>query len=270
MNYQRSHTKVAILKKSFLIADLLEISDTNKESELNTLRHDHDDSSSRGHDLYQEKAYDEDYPHLNESREHESSDRYRSRTIDKSRSRSRSRSSSGSSCNLKKNRKSRTAFSDYQLNYLEKSFEKHKYLSVQDRIELASRLKLTDTQVKTWYQNRRTKWKRQSSLGLEWIIAAAALEQQNSVHNQQYSMPNINTQSTDYSRFLQNSNNAHGSAINPNTQSIDTRDLQNGKGFNEWFVNALTQYSLNNNMNKSENNLIEQNISNSEQTSICY
>jgi len=73
----------------------------------------------------------------------------------RSQSRSISRSSSSSSCNLKKNRKSRTAFSDYQLNSLEKSFEKHKYLSVQDRIELASKLNLSDTQVKTWYQNRR-------------------------------------------------------------------------------------------------------------------
>jgi len=54
----------------------------------------------------------------------------------------------------KKNRKARTAFSDLQLQTLEKSFERQKYLSVQDRMELASKLSLTDTQVKTWYQNR--------------------------------------------------------------------------------------------------------------------
>jgi len=55
----------------------------------------------------------------------------------------------------KKARKARTAFTDQQLNCLEKNFERQKYLSVQDRMELAARLNLSDTQVKTWYQNRR-------------------------------------------------------------------------------------------------------------------
>nr|CAD7405951.1 unnamed protein product [Timema cristinae] len=54
----------------------------------------------------------------------------------------------------KKQRKARTAFTDHQLQTLEKSFERQKYLSVQDRMELAAKLSLTDTQVKTWYQNR--------------------------------------------------------------------------------------------------------------------
>ncbi|XP_037339098.2 barH-like homeobox 1a isoform X1 [Pungitius pungitius] len=54
----------------------------------------------------------------------------------------------------KKPRKARTAFSEQQLTRLEKSFHKQKYLSVQDRMELASSLQLSDTQVKTWYQNR--------------------------------------------------------------------------------------------------------------------
>ncbi|VDK33236.1 unnamed protein product [Taenia asiatica] len=55
----------------------------------------------------------------------------------------------------KKVRKARTAFSDHQLNELERTFERQKYLSVQDRMQLAEKLHLSDMQVKTWYQNRR-------------------------------------------------------------------------------------------------------------------
>ena len=62
---------------------------------------------------------------------------------------------SHSSSYSKKQRKARTAFTDNQLQTLESSFERQKYLSVQDRMELAAKLSLTDTQVKTWYQNRR-------------------------------------------------------------------------------------------------------------------
>ncbi|XP_054483590.1 barH-like 1 homeobox protein [Anoplopoma fimbria] len=76
---------------------------------------------------------------------------------------------------LKKPRKARTAFSDQQLSKLEGSFQNQKYLSVQDRMELAASLQLSDTQVKTWYQNRRTKWKRQSAVGLELLAGAGRM-----------------------------------------------------------------------------------------------
>ncbi|KFD52357.1 hypothetical protein M513_06738 [Trichuris suis] len=69
----------------------------------------------------------------------------------------------------RKARKARTIFTDQQLRTLEESFEKQKYLSVQDRLDLAKQLKLSDTQVKTWYQNRRTKWKRQSTVGMDLL-----------------------------------------------------------------------------------------------------
>ncbi|KAA3677773.1 BarH-like [Paragonimus westermani] len=73
---------------------------------------------------------------------------------------------------VKKSRKARTAFTDQQLNELELSFDRQKYLAVQDRVELAARLGLSDMQVKTWYQNRRTKWKRQTAVGLELLAEA--------------------------------------------------------------------------------------------------
>ncbi|KAG7202036.1 hypothetical protein KM043_004720 [Ampulex compressa] len=92
-----------------------------------------------------------------------------------------SSSSSLGSVQSKKQRKARTAFTDTQLQTLEKSFERQKYLSVQDRMELAATLNLTDTQVKTWYQNRRTKWKRQTMVSFEMMaennLAVAALQQ---------------------------------------------------------------------------------------------
>ncbi|KAI6232285.1 Homeobox domain-containing protein [Aphelenchoides besseyi] len=69
----------------------------------------------------------------------------------------------------KKARKARTIFTDKQLQELESMFENHKYLSVQDRMNLARRMNLTDTQVKTWYQNRRTKWKRQAAVGVDLL-----------------------------------------------------------------------------------------------------
>jgi hypothetical protein len=55
----------------------------------------------------------------------------------------------------KKARKARTAFTDHQLSELEKAFQLQKYLTVKDRLNLAASLNLSDTQVKTWYQNRR-------------------------------------------------------------------------------------------------------------------
>ncbi|XP_061170029.1 homeobox protein ceh-30-like [Saccostrea echinata] len=79
------------------------------------------------------------------------------------------------SCKIKKQRKARTAFTDQQLNSLEKHFARQKYLSVQDRMELATKLGLSDTQVKTWYQNRRTKWKRQTSVSLELLAEAGSI-----------------------------------------------------------------------------------------------
>lgn len=55
----------------------------------------------------------------------------------------------------RKPRRRRTAFTHSQLAYLERKFRCQKYLSVADRSDVADSLNLSETQVKTWYQNRR-------------------------------------------------------------------------------------------------------------------
>lgn len=82
----------------------------------------------------------------------------------------RTRSPLGSECfgKPKKCRRSRTVFTDLQLMSLEKRFESQKYLSTPDRMEVAESLGLTQLQVKTWYQNRRMKWKKQVSLSFSF------------------------------------------------------------------------------------------------------
>uniref|UniRef100_A0A182UDN7 Homeobox domain-containing protein n=1 Tax=Anopheles melas TaxID=34690 RepID=A0A182UDN7_9DIPT len=64
--------------------------------------------------------------------------------------------------NSSKPRRARTAFTYEQLVSLENKFKTTRYLSVCERLNLALSLSLTETQVKIWFQNRRTKWKKQN------------------------------------------------------------------------------------------------------------
>ncbi|CAK6445231.1 unnamed protein product [Pipistrellus nathusii] len=57
-------------------------------------------------------------------------------------------------------KRSRAAFSHSQVIELERKFSHQKYLSAPERAHLAKNLKLTETQVKIWFQNRRYKTKR--------------------------------------------------------------------------------------------------------------
>ncbi|XP_043952107.1 homeobox protein pnx [Gambusia affinis] len=61
-----------------------------------------------------------------------------------------------------KSRRIRTAFTPEQLRVLECSFQRSHYLSVLERHTIAAALRLSETQVKIWFQNRRTKWRKES------------------------------------------------------------------------------------------------------------
>ncbi|XP_039196386.1 NK1 transcription factor-related protein 2 [Crotalus tigris] len=71
--------------------------------------------------------------------------------------------------NCAKPRRARTAFTYDQLVALENKFRATRYLSVCERLNLALSLRLTETQVKIWFQNRRTKWKKQNP-GIDGLV----------------------------------------------------------------------------------------------------
>lgn len=48
---------------------------------------------------------------------------------------------------------------------MEREFYNKKYVSLEERSHIATNLKLSEVQVKIWFQNRRAKWKRVRSVG---------------------------------------------------------------------------------------------------------
>ncbi|XP_067933801.1 homeobox protein Nkx-6.2-like isoform X2 [Watersipora subatra] len=59
-----------------------------------------------------------------------------------------------------KKKNTRPTFTGSQIFALEKTFEQQKYLAGPERGRLAFALGMTESQVKVWFQNRRTKWRK--------------------------------------------------------------------------------------------------------------
>lgn len=62
-------------------------------------------------------------------------------------------------------RHTRPTFSGQQVFVLEKTFQQTRYLAGPERARLAYSLGMSEGQVKVWFQNRRTKWRKMNSPG---------------------------------------------------------------------------------------------------------
>uniref|UniRef100_A0A3P9ALG3 Homeobox domain-containing protein n=2 Tax=Esox lucius TaxID=8010 RepID=A0A3P9ALG3_ESOLU len=61
---------------------------------------------------------------------------------------------------LRRCRRIRTIYTDEQLTKLEEVFCKQRYMTGTEKMLLAKSLGLSETQVKVWFQNRRTRWRK--------------------------------------------------------------------------------------------------------------
>ena len=62
---------------------------------------------------------------------------------------------------VKKKRRKRSIFTQWQLECMEKEFSINHFITAHERTRLASKLALSEKQIKTWFQNRRIKFRKQ-------------------------------------------------------------------------------------------------------------
>ncbi|XP_061603537.1 ventrally expressed dharma/bozozok antagonist [Phyllopteryx taeniolatus] len=71
-------------------------------------------------------------------------------------------------------RRPRTAFTAEQIGSLERAFKRNAYLGTRDKAELCEKLRLSDKQIRNWFQNRRMKLKRTVQDALAHACQASA------------------------------------------------------------------------------------------------
>nr|XP_046232027.1 homeobox protein Nkx-6.1 [Scatophagus argus] len=96
-----------------------------------------------------------------------------------------------------KRKHTRPTFSGQQIFALEKTFEQTKYLAGPERARLAYSLGMTESQVKVWFQNRRTKWRKKHAAEM-----ATAKKKQDSETERLKSSSDIEDEDDDYNKPL--------------------------------------------------------------------
>ena len=158
-------------KTDATIATLNNNNNNEKDEDNNNNNNENDDDDDDSNEsVISEEHYDvenfSDYSDIEDSG-FQNSKKYKSNEQNGSNDNNKLDRSFDDSFDNQRKKKTRTVFSRNQVFQLESTFDMKRYLSSSERASLAVSLRLTETQVKIWFQNRRNKWKRQLAAEIE-------------------------------------------------------------------------------------------------------